>query len=172
MPDRSYPRTALLPLVIALGLIGLLLMLSLTTSVTAQSGGTPTPVPTTALDAELNLPATVAFATATLDPSSLPSLTGVGGEAVNADVIIHSGPGLVYRSIGYLPKGQWIDIVGWNGWEVGRECSPVFRNDLDMWVQVQYGAARGWIARCTLDIRGKLTQLPIVTASGERILQR
>ncbi|HVU13914.1 MAG TPA: SH3 domain-containing protein [Phototrophicaceae bacterium] len=176
MPNRSpqRKRTAQLALLLfALGVVMLLLVFSLTTMVAAQDDGTNstgTPEPTS--EFSLNLAPTYQFATPTLDPNQIPSLTGVGGQAVNASVIIRSGPGLLYPQIGSLKQGGWINIVGWSGWTLGRECSPLFFNDLDMWVQVQTGDARGWIARCVLQIRGPLTQLPIVTASGERIMQR
>ena len=98
----------------------------------------------------------------TLNPQMLPSLTGVNGQAANASVNIRSGPGTHYPPIGSLAQDGWIDIVGWNGWEEGRICSSEFKHDLDMWVQVQVGERRGWVARCVLDIRGNITDLPIV----------
>ncbi|MEO8395399.1 MAG: hypothetical protein ABI700_20565 [Chloroflexota bacterium] len=171
MPDRSRQPNALPAVVIALAfglvLIGLALM---TTVVTAQDGGEATPAPTSEFD--LNLQPTVAFATATFDPNSLSSLTGVNGHAVNASVTIRSGPGIGYARISYLRKDGWIDIVGWNGWKDGRDCSSVFNDDLDMWVQVQFGERRGWIARCVLTIIGPIDKLPIVSVTGERDLQR
>ena len=115
------------------------------------------------------------FGLATPTPMETPipiSLTGVGGRADRGPVAIRSGPGLEYPRIGRLGTGRLIDIVGWNGWERGRDCTPDFQNDLDMWVQVQVGETRGWVARCVLTITGRLTDLPIITASGDRILQR
>jgi uncharacterized protein YgiM (DUF1202 family) len=147
--------------------MSVLLVLSLTTTVAAQ--GTQ-PQPTS--EFSLNLAPTSAAPTETLNPQMLDSLTGVNGQAVNSDVHIRSGPGKGYRSIGSVRQGRWIDIVGWNGWEEGRICSSVFEADLDMWVQVQFGERRGWVARCVLDIRGRLTDLPVVTDAGERVLQR
>jgi len=170
MPDRSRKPNALPAVLIAFGMVLAIWMLALASGVTAQDSGTITPAPTSEFD--LNLPATVAFATATLDPGQIPSLTGVGGQAAHASVVIRSGPGLSYAQIGYLPEGDWIDIVGWSGWTPGRICSSTFANDLDMWVQVQAGNRRGWIARCVLTIRGRITDLPIVSADGERSLQR
>jgi hypothetical protein len=143
-----------------------MLALMLATTATAQD----TPQPTSEFD--LNLPPTFASPTETLNPQMLDSLTGVNGQAVNSAVHIRSGPGRNFASIGSLRQGRWIDIIGWNGWEDGRECSAVFESDLDMWVQVQFGERVGWIARCVLDIRGKLTDLPVVSESGERALQR
>lgn len=115
------------------------------------------------------------FGLATPTPMETPipiSLTGVGGRADRGPVAIRSGPGLEFPRIGRLGTGRLIDIVGWNGWERGRDCTPNFQNDLDMWVQVQVGETRGWVARCVLTITGRLTDLPIITASGDRILQR
>lgn len=167
MPNRSQKPTAFAAVLIALGMMVTLLVLSLTTTVVAQ--GTQ-PQPTS--EFSLNLPATSAAPIETPNPQMLDSLTGVNGQAANADVNIRNGPGLSYRSIGGLRQGRWIDITGWNGWKEGRECSATFEADLDMWVQVQVGDRRGWIARCVLDIRGGLTDLPVVTQTGERVLQR
>jgi uncharacterized protein YgiM (DUF1202 family) len=156
-----------LSVIVVFCFMAMMLALMLTTTVAAQ--GTQ-PEPTSEFN--LNLPPTAAAPTETLNPQMLDSLTGVNGQAANADVNIRSGPGLSYRAIGGLRQGRWIDIVGWNGWEEGRVCSSAFEADLDMWVQVQFGERRGWIARCVLDIRGRLTDLPVVNASGERVLQR
>jgi len=107
------------------------------------------------------------------DETPIPiSLTGVNGRADRGPVAIRSGPGLQYPRIGRVSAGRSIDITGWNGWEVGRECTVNFEDDLDMWVQVQFGERRGWSARCALTITGRLTDLPLITASGDRILQR
>ncbi len=100
------------------------------------------------------------------------SLTGVNGRADRGAVAIRSGPGLQFPRIGRVSAGKSIDIVGWNGWERDRDCTVNFEDDLDMWVQVQFGETRGWIARCVLTITGRLTDLPLITATGERILQR
>lgn len=100
------------------------------------------------------------------------SLTGVNGRADRGPVAIRSGPGLSFPRVGRVSSGRSIDIIGWNGWERGRGCTPDFENDLDMWVQVQFGTGTGWVARCVLTITGRLTDLPLITASGERILQR
>ncbi len=175
MPDRS-PQPTRKPAAIVVGLallLVVLIVLVLATSVTAQDDPLGfTPQPTSEFD--LNLAPTFGApqSVPTVDPQMLPSLTGVGGQAVNASVIIRSGPGVSYRPISSLKKDGWIDIVGWNGWEDDRTCVGDFKSTLDMWVQVQFGERRGWIARCVLDIRGQLTKLPIVTASGERILQQ
>ncbi len=172
MPDRPSTRHPQVFAVLLALLLVALTVLVLATSVTAQSEPSDaTPQPSSEFD--LNFAPTVQYGpTATTDPNSLPSLTGVGGHAVNASVIIRSGPGLSYRQVSYLKQDGWIDIVGWSGWDEARTCVGDFEDTLDMWVQVQFGERRGWIARCVLDIYGQLTKLPIVTASGERILQQ
>ncbi len=171
MPDRSRQPNALPAVVIALAFGLVLLVLALmTTTVTAQDGSEATQAPTSEFD--LNLQPTFAFATATFDANSLSSLTGVNGRAVNGSVTIRSGPGIGYARVSYLRKDGWIDIVGWNGWKDGRACSSTFNDDLDMWAQVQFGERHGWIARCVLTITGKISNLPIVSVTGERDLQR
>ena len=169
MPDRSHQSNALPAVMIALAFVVLLLLAMMTTAVTAQDSGTATVEPTSEFD--FNLPPTPGAAP-TFDAQSLPSLTGVNGHAVKASVTIRSGPGIGYRPVSYLRLDGWIDIVGWNGWKVGRTCSSTFNNDLDMWVQVQFGERRGWIARCVLDIKGQIDKLPIVSATGATTLQR
>lgn len=174
MKNFKYIWTPLLALVLVVITV---FAFAANVNVRAQDGD-PTPQATVQPTSEFDfvIPPTFAPPTGTLDPSQLPSLSGVGGQAANANVAIRSGAGLDYPRIGYLRHERWIDIVGWNGWEgaeEGRTCSPDFEGDLDMWVQVQFGdGRRGWIARCVLNIRGDVTKLPIVTASGERILQR
>jgi hypothetical protein len=157
------------PIALALLLV-LLFALLLSATVTAQEGETPEPTS----EFGLNIPSTfnAPLPDETLNPQMLPSLTGVNGQALNGAVSIRSGPGTSYPRIGGLNDQGWIDIIGWNGWSVGRECSAVFARDLDMWVQVRRGEQIGWIARCVLDIRGRVTDLPIVTAAGQRALQR
>ena len=146
------------------------LALVLLIPIAAQDGGDLTPAAPTA---------TLMFGDRfQLTPTPLPatgvpiSLTGVNATAANATVAIRSGAGLEHRRIGRLVQGRSIDVIGWNGWEEGRTCSADFESDLDMWVQVQLGERRGWIARCVLTFTGRLTDLPIVTESGERIMQR
>jgi hypothetical protein len=159
--------------VIALALVLLLLLAMMTTAVTAQDNGgaATTEEPTSEFD--YNIAPTFVFATDEFNPQDLPSLTGINGHAGIASVSIRSGPGTNYPRISFLRKDGWIDIVGWNGWKSGRVCSATFNDDLDMWVQVQFGGDRhGWIARCTLDIKGKIENLPIVSADGQRTLQR
>jgi uncharacterized protein YraI len=139
-------------------LIGFVLILlfafALLTATSAQDGtpvGTivPTVQPTSAFD--FNIAPTPVFGTAT----PLPSLSGVGGRAVNGAVAIRSGPGLEYQRIGALARGRSIDIIGYNGYDLNRPCSPNFQADLDMWVMVRWRERIGWMARCALEIRGE-----------------
>lgn len=147
-----------------------LLALALATAATAQDA-TATPQPTSEFSFDI-APTFQAGPTATFNPQLLSSLTGVNGRATNSAVAVRSGPGLENRRIGALKQGAWIDITGWNGWEAGRTCSPTFENDLDMWVEVRLNDRTGWIARCVLEIYGEVTDLPLVSANGERTLQR
>ncbi len=170
MPNTSR-KHKLQPTVMAAVLAVLaLLVLTFAATVTAQDV-TVTPQPTSEFSFDI-APTFQAGPTATFNPQLLASLTGVNGRATNSAVAIRSAPGLENRRIGALKQGAWIDITGWNGWEEGRTCSPTFENDLDMWVEVKFGSSTGWIARCVLEIYGTVTDLPIVAASGERILQR
>lgn len=108
------------------------------------------------------------------DGTAIPSLTGVGGKAERGPVAIRSGPGLNFPRIGRVAPNAWIHIVGWNGWEADRTCTPDFASSLDMWVQVQthLGEARGWSARCALTISGDVSALPITRADGSVEFQR
>ena len=155
-------------LIALLCFFALLSGLALTTTVTAQDTA---PQPTSEFD--FNVQPTFPAPVETINPQMLPSLSGDNGQAASAAVSIRSGPGLGYRRVGSLAQSGWIDIIGWNGWDEDRECSAQFQRDLDMWVQVQTGGEqRGWIARCVLDIRGDVTNLPLVDAAGDRDLQR
>ncbi len=128
----------------------LLSALSLFTAASAQDAvPTATPRPTSAF--EFNLAPTVNYGS----PTPLPSFSGVGGTAVNGAVAVRSGPGLEYSRIGALAAGRSIDIIGYNGYDLSRSCSPDFEADLDMWVMVRYRGSSGWMARCTLEIRGE-----------------
>jgi uncharacterized protein YraI len=132
----------------------LLFAFALMTATSAQDAtpaGTivPTVQPTSQFD--FNLAPTPVFGTAT----PLPSLSGVGGRAVNGAVAIRSGPGLEYQRIGALARGRSIDIIGYNGYDLNRTCSPNFQADLDMWVMVRFRERIGWMARCALEIRGE-----------------
>lgn len=170
MPNTVHKRN-LQPITLAAVCVVLALLALTLASVVSAQDATVTPQPTSEFD--FNIEATFqAGPTATFNPQLLASLTGVNGRATNAAVAIRSGPGLENRRIGALKQGAWIDITGWNGWEDGRTCSPTFENDLDMWVEVRFGERTGWIARCVLEIYGTVTDLPLVSASGERTLQR
>lgn len=136
------------------------LFVHLSSSVMAQTAVPVEPTPLAGTPAptrdpfSLNLPPTRTFFGAT--PTAPPSLTGVNGYA-SANIAIRSGPGLEYPRVGFLAAGRLIDIVGYNGYNLDRSCSPVFAADLDMWVLVAMpgGEARGWMARCTLRITGE-----------------
>ena len=120
-------------------------------ALTATPGTTePTQRPTSAFD--FNLPPTPDLFG---EGTPLPSFSGVGGTAVNGAVAVRSGPGLEYRRIGALAAGRSIDIIGYNGYDLNRTCSPNFEADLDMWVMVRYRDRIGWMARCALEIRGE-----------------
>lgn len=84
-----------------------------------------------------------------------PSLTGVNGYADRSAVVIRSGPGIGFSRLGVLAQGRSIDIIGYNGYSLGRACSPVFQADLDMWVMVEWNGGIGWMARCALRITGE-----------------
>jgi hypothetical protein len=170
MPDHAQKRAFQTAALSAAFGIMLLLVLAWTATVAAQDVN-PTPKPTSEFSFNIE-PTFQAQADATLDPQMLPSLTGVGARPLSSNVAIRSGPGLEFRRISFLKQDSWVDIVGWNGWEEGRVCSAQFEEDLDMWVQVPVGSGYGWIARCVLDIRGILTDLPVISETGERILQR
>lgn len=88
-------------------------------------------------------------------PTAPPALTGVAGYAERGAVTIRSGPGLEYGRIGGLAAGRSIDIIGYNGYNLDRGCSPDFAADLDMWVMVRFRGGTGWMARCALTIRGE-----------------
>jgi len=88
-------------------------------------------------------------------PTAPPALSGVAGYADRGPVSIRSGPGLEYPRIGGLAAGRSIDIIGYNGYDLDRVCSPNFQADLDMWVMVSYRGRVGWMARCALTIRGE-----------------
>lgn len=130
--------------------LGLGFTATLSRSITAQEM-TATPAPTSAFD--LIFPTSDPFLYGT--PTALPSISGVGGVAERAAVIIRSGPSTSYSRIGALRQGGSIDIIGYNGYDLERNCGPDFAADLDMWVLVQFGTRRGWMARCALTIRGE-----------------
>jgi hypothetical protein len=112
----------------------------------------PTTVPTDAP------PALPAFPTETRIPVAL---SGVWGIAGSQNIAIRSGPGTAFPRVGFLRAGRSIDITGTNGFDAARPCSAYFENDLDMWVEVRFSERVGWMARCTLTIRGDLSKLPI-----------
>lgn len=133
-------------LILALILAGLLV-----TAVMAQET-TPEPAPPATSEFDFNLPVPQVVILTATPPASL---SGVSGTAAYAAVSIRSGPGLEYRRIGALAQGRSIDIIGYNGYDLDRVCSQYFSADLDMWVEVQFGERRGWMARCALTITGE-----------------
>lgn len=169
MPEHAQKRSHTTAAFAAILAALVLFALALTATAAAQDV-TETPQPTS--EFSFNIEPTFQAVVPTIDPQMFPSLTGVGARPLSTNVSIRSGPGLEYKRISFLAVDHWIDVVGWNGWERGRECSAQFERDLDMWVQVTVGDGYGWSARCVLDIRGVVTDLPVVTASGERVLQR
>lgn len=86
-------------------------------------------------------------------------LSGVGATPLTRNVNVRSGPGLTYPVIRRLAVNQSLDVVGTNGFDTERTCVGNFNATLDMWVQVQFGEARGWVARCTVTITGDISRL-------------
>lgn len=140
--------------ILILTLIGLLVLVAV---VSSQETPIPTIVPTaqgTPLSPGTNPAANVT-------PQDLPSLSGVGGTPLLSSVRIRAEPSTSARQIGIVRFGRFVDIVGTNGFDTDRSCTPDFAADLDMWVQVVFREQRGWVARCTLTIYGDLSRLPI-----------
>jgi hypothetical protein len=128
--------------------LALVLLSGAALTVTAQTD--PTVAPATA---DLGLP------TETGIPIALSGIWGVAGEQ---PIAIRSGPGLNFPRIGVLRPGRSIDITGTNGFDTDRACDEPFQNTLDMWVEVRFGERVGWMARCTMTIRGDdLAKLPV-----------
>lgn len=86
-------------------------------------------------------------------------VSGVGATPLTSNVNIRSGPDTSFPVIHRLLVGQSIDVVGTNGFDTERTCVGNFGATLDMWVQVQFGERRGWLARCTVRITGDLSRL-------------
>lgn len=97
-------------------------------------------------------------------PTQVRYLTGVGVTAGTQNVNIRSGPGVFYPVIGRLLAGRALDVTGYNGYDLGRRCGPVFEDDLDMWVEVRFGEQIGWVARCTVTVEGDMTRLLVKAA--------
>lgn len=143
IPSHTLVRGALA------GLALTMLVLLVTAGSFAQDAG---PTPTSIFDTSRG--ATVTPVVTSTAPASL---SGVNGYAERAPVSIRSGPGINYPRVGFLPMGQSIDIIGYNGYSLSRPCTRYFQNDLDMWVAVSYRGGTGWMARCALRITNEGT---------------
>jgi hypothetical protein len=97
-------------------------------------------------------------------PTPVRYLTGVGAYAETVNVNVRGGPGVYYPIIGLLLQGRSLDVTGYNGYDLGRNCGPVFELDLDMWVQVRFNDVSGWVARCTVTIRGDMSKMLVEPA--------
>lgn len=143
----TRPFRAVAP-AIAMLLIGLIALFGL-----PLVGAQPTPPP--------NPPPTLPPADGPT-PTGLISLSGVNGLAERGAIRIRSGPGLSFPGVGRVRGGGRIDIIGTNGFDTARVCTPIFTDSLDMWVQVRtLDGVRGWMARCTLTITGDMSKLPV-----------
>jgi hypothetical protein len=127
---------------IALALMAVALLVS---TVSLAQDGSPTP--TSIFDTSRG-----GTVTPVITSTAPPSLSGVNGYAERAPVSIRSGPGLNFPRVGFLPQGQSVNIVGYNGYALSRPCSASFQSDLDMWVAVSFRGGTAWMARCALRI--------------------
>jgi hypothetical protein len=137
-----------------IGVIMLLMLAALWLFSTAFAQETPTPgalTPTSPFS--FNIGASITPNVTGTPPQT--SLTGVNGQAERGDVVIRSGPGTAYAPIGGLLNERWIDVIGYNGYDLNRPCSANFQADLDMWVMVSWRGRTGWIARCALTLYGE-----------------
>jgi hypothetical protein len=128
----------------------------------AAAVGAQTAQPTDEPPAQPTEPAPVTLEAPSLDDAEATptrSLTGVGAYAESGNVNIRSGPGVYFPVIGRLLQGRSLDVTSYNGYELSRECSPVFENDLDMWVEVRFAEQTGWVARCAVTLRGDLSRM-------------
>jgi hypothetical protein len=146
--SQSLARAALVGL--ALALLGLWMAAG---SLAQDSAPTPTSIFDTSRG-----PTVTPVVTSTAPPS----LTGVNGYAERAPVSIRSGPGTQYPRVGFLPLGQSVNIIGYNGYSLSRPCSAFFQNDLDMWVAVSYRGGTAWMARCALHITNEASMARMI----------
>lgn len=98
----------------------------------------------------------------TLDPSRV-FVTPLQDDAV---VNIRRGPGLQYGVRGVLRPNRYLEAIGYNGFDLDRNCSATLRNDLDMWIQVRFNEGEAWVARCVVTVEGDLSLLPAVVAES------
>ncbi len=143
----------------ALGMISLIAAALIVVGLAAAQG-TPPPV-TTPFVLATAVPFQPTSERPPVTPQDLVSLSGVGGTPLRSNVRIRLEPSLTARQIGILRFGRFIDIVGTNGFDTERTCTGDPERDYDMWVQVFFREQRGWIARCTLEVYGDMSRLPI-----------
>lgn len=151
----------LLAAALAVGLIAVVLPMAVLPALAQES--TPDPFAPVATRDPFSFAAqpTIIYGT----PTAPPALSGVAGYAERGAVSIRSGPGLEYPRIGGLAAGRSIDIIGYNGYDLNRVCSPNFQADLDMWVMVSYRGRTGWMARCALTIRGEFNMSQFIMSA-------
>lgn len=80
------------------------------------------------------------------------------------EVSLHSGPGVQYTEIVVSFGGLTVPATGRNDFDTSRACTGVYRDDLDMWLRVQFNELEGWVWRChpNVQIDGDLASLPVV----------
>jgi len=72
--------------------------------------------------------------------------------AATADIRIHTGPGTDFPTVGTLPQGTSVPVIG--------------RNGAGDWLYVQYAGLRGWIAGWLATVSGDLHTVPVVDQNG------
>jgi uncharacterized protein YraI len=80
-----------------------------------------------------------------------------GGVMASSDsnMRIRSGPGTSYTQIGTLPAYTAVPVLG--------------RDDDGLWLYIQYGDMRGWIAGWLATVLGDLNTVPVVDADGNPV---
>lgn len=71
---------------------------------------------------------------------------------VNTTAYIRSGPGAAYGSLGGLPGGTTVPVLG--------------RNYARTWLFIEYNGLRGWVATWLCSINGDLASVPVTNESG------
>ena len=142
-----FQKRAFLFTVVLLALTFSLTAMAFAQEATQEATQEPLPSPDFALEAE-----------STLDPS----MVFVTPLQSNTVVNIRRGPGLQNRVRGILRPSRYLEAVGYNGFDLDRECSADLANDLDMWMQVRFNEGEAWVARCVVETFGDLSNLPIV----------
>lgn len=118
---------------------------------TPETTQEPLPSPDFTLDPE-----------ATLDPSMV-FVTPLQSDTV---VNVRRGPGIGNRVRGVLRPSRYLEAIGYNGFDLDRNCSENLQNDLDMWIQVRFNEGEAWVARCVVEVLGDLSNLPVVAAES------